>query len=119
MNSRVKGCRGEREFRDVLREHGYTHARRGQQFCGINGDGDIVCSDLPGLHFEVKRVEKLNLYDSVNQAKRDAAGESDISARIPVVAHKKNHSEWLAILPMDTFLELLRRTDLVEGNNGE
>lgn len=118
MNSRAKGCRGEREFRDVLREHGYCKAHRGQQYSGLRGNADVVCPELPGFHFEVKRVEAGNPYLWIAQARRDAAGESDLTARIPVVAHKRNHSEWLAILPMSQFLEIVRRSDLI-GNNGE
>jgi hypothetical protein len=33
INSRQKGARGERQWRDELRAHGYD-ARRGQQFSG-------------------------------------------------------------------------------------
>lgn len=50
--SRDKGARGEREFRDLLREHGFE-ARRGQQFAGGNDSPDVV-TDLP-CHVEVKR----------------------------------------------------------------
>ena len=56
-NSRQKGARGERELAAVLREHGFE-CRRGQQFCGANGDADVV--GLPGIHIECKRVESLN-----------------------------------------------------------
>ena len=34
MNSRRKGAVGEREIAKYLREHGFTEARRGQQFKG-------------------------------------------------------------------------------------
>lgn len=56
MNSREKGKRGERELAGELRRHGYD-ARRGQQYCGANGDADVV--GLSGLHIECKRVERL------------------------------------------------------------
>ena len=39
--SREKGARGERELTGVLRGHGYD-CRRGQQFCGANGDARCV-----------------------------------------------------------------------------
>ena len=116
MNSRAKGCRGEREFRDVLREHGFCKAFRGQQFSGRNGNADVVCPELPGIHFEVKRVEASKvMYSWVAQARRDSAGESDVTSRVPIVAHKQNNCEWLAILPMAQFLEILRRSDLVDA----
>ena len=72
MNSRNKGETGERELAKVLRGYGYN-CRRGQQYCGANGDADVV--GLPGLHIECKRVERLNLDDAMAQAKADARDE--------------------------------------------
>lgn len=66
MNSRNKGAAGEREVAGILRGYGYK-ARRGQQYSGANGDADVV--GLPGIHIEVKRREKLNIYDAIDQAK--------------------------------------------------
>ena len=68
MNSREKGKRGERELAGELRRHGYD-ARRGQQYCGVNGDADVV--GLPGLHIECKRVERLDLYAAMAQAEKE------------------------------------------------
>lgn len=65
MNSRDKGKRGELELAKVLRGYGYD-TRRGQQYCGANGDADVV--GLPGIHIECKRVERLNLDDAMAQA---------------------------------------------------
>ena len=98
INSRQKGCRGEREWAAVCREHGYE-ARRGQQFCGANGDADVV--GLPGIHIEVKRVERLNLYDAMAQAKADARDNE-----MPIIAHRKNHCEWLVVMGADDFFKL-------------
>ena len=61
MNSRAKGARGECQRRDELRANGYR-ARRGQQLGGSPDSPDVVCDDLPWAHFEVKVVEKLNIY---------------------------------------------------------
>ncbi len=71
MNSREKGKRGERELASKLREYGYG-TRRGQQYCGANGDAYVV--GLPGIHIECKRVERLNLDDAMTQAKADSGG---------------------------------------------
>lgn len=101
-NSRAKGCRGERELAANVREHGYT-ARRGQQYSG-GGDSPDVVTDIPGLHIECKRVEVFNLYKSLAQAKRDAAG------KVPVVAHKRNRKDWVAVLNWNDFLNLLLLT---------
>ena len=70
MNSREKGKRGERQWRDELRANGFR-ARRGQQFSGSADSPDVVCDDLPWAHFEVKAVERLSIYDAMDQAVHD------------------------------------------------
>ena len=65
--SRDKGKRGEREVALILREHGFE-ARRGQQYCGANGDADVV--GVPGLHIEVKRTEKFRMYEALDQGNK-------------------------------------------------
>ncbi len=107
MNSKQKGKRGEIEVAHFLHDHGFTDARRGQQFHGGAESPDVIGID--GIHLEVKRTERTDLYGWMEQAKCDA-GEN-----IPVVVHRKNGEGWLAILPFDKFLEI------VKGwmNNGE
>lgn len=100
MNSRAKGCRGEREWRDELRAKGFT-ARRGQQFAGGPDSPDVICQELPGLHFEVKRVEAGNPYKWMAQAERDAG------SKIPIVAHKRNSCDWLVFMRASDFLSFL------------
>lgn len=100
MNSRQKGKRGELELVHRLREYGYD-ARRSQQYAGINNDADVV--GLPGIHCEVKRVERLNLYDAMAQSKHDARKDEK-----PVVFHRKNNAEWLVTMHFEDFIELYR-----------
>lgn len=96
--SRDKGKRGELELAKLLRQHGYD-ARRGQQFSGANGDPDVV--GLPGIHIEVKRVEKLNLYQAMEQATNDAReGEA------PAVFHRRNGKYWLVTMELEDWLSL-------------
>lgn len=71
-SQREKGKRGERELAKLLKDHGYS-CRRGQQYCGSNGDADVV--GLPGIHIECKRVERLNLEDAMRQAVDDTGAE--------------------------------------------
>lgn len=97
-NSREKGKRGEREIASILKSYGYD-CRRGQQYCGANGDADVV--GLPGVHIEVKRTEKLNLYAAIEQAKRDAR-----DGEVPVVFHRKNGCEWIACVPITGFMKV-------------
>lgn len=100
LNSRQKGCRGEREAAAFLREHGIG-ARRGQQFSGSKDSPDVV-HDLEGFHLEVKRTERLSLYDAMAQA------VADCGERVPVVFHRRNHSDWLVILRAEDFLKLAK-----------
>ena len=102
MNSNQKGKRGERAFRDELREAGFT-ARRGQQFSGSPDSPDVICDELnEWFHFEVKHVEKLNIEQAMDQARRDAGTKE------PIVAHKRNFKSWLITMPASTFWKLLR-----------
>jgi hypothetical protein len=111
MNSREKGKRGERQWRDELRANGYD-ARRGQQFAGGPESPDVVCPALPWFHFEVKVVERLNIWDAMKQAIRDALG------KIGIVAHKRNFGAWLVTMEAGTFFRLLRGDFLTEDNKG-
>lgn len=97
--SRDKGVRGEREVAAILRAAGYD-AHRGAQHRGGPDSPDV--DGLPGVHIEVKRTERLQLYDALAQAKRDA-GEA-----LPVVIHRRNDSEWVVIQPLTDWLEIYR-----------
>lgn len=110
MNSRSKGARGEREIASILRGYGYK-CRRGQQYSGANGDADVV--GLPGIHIEVKRREKLNIYDAIDQAKRDAK-----PSELPTVMHRKNDAEWLVTMPLDSWIEIYREYEEGGANEG-
>lgn len=100
MNSRAKGKRGELELVAFLKERGYD-ARRGQQYAGGTDSPDVISKALDGFHLECKRVERGVLYDWLAQACRDAGD------RTPIVAHKKNRGEWVAILRLDDLLNLI------------
>lgn len=102
INSKKKGSRGELELVHFLRECGFD-ARRGQQFKGTPDSPDVVSDKLSrvGLHIECKRVEAGNLYNWLDQAKADA-GE-----KTPVVMHRRNNRDWVAILDLDSFLRFI------------
>lgn len=91
MNSRAKGKRGELEAAKAWMEFVGGTARRGQQFAGGNDSPDVVTS-APDIHLEVKRCERGNPYDWVDQAVRDAGGQC------PVVLHRRNDKPWLLIV---------------------
>lgn len=104
--SREKGKAGEREFAGLCRAHGYD-ARRGRQFNGLGGE-DVV--GLPGVHVEVKRVERLDLYGAMAQSRHDAHG------KVPIVAHRRNRSEWLVTLPAGDWFEMYREWEAGRSN---
>lgn len=99
-NSKQKGARGERELSSKLKEYGYN-TRRGQQYCGANGDADVV--GLPGIHIECKRVERLNIYDAISQAKADKKADE-----LGAVFHRKDRSEWLVTMTLDEWMKLYK-----------
>lgn len=85
-------------------------ARRGQQYSGIEGD-DVV--GLPGIHIECKRVEKLNLYDAIDQSKQDSMCEDLLyDYDLPAVFHRKNNKEWLVTMPLKYWMELYEKAGI-------
>ena len=100
MNSRAKGAAGERELAKKLREYGYE-CRRGQQYCGANGDADVL--GLPGIHIECKRVERLNIDDAMLQAIRDRR-----EGEFPAVFHRKNNGKWMVTMLLDDWQEIYK-----------
>lgn len=104
VNSREKGRRGEIEIAHKLQEYGYN-TRRGQQYSGANGDADVV--GLPNVHLEIKRVEKLNLYDAMAQSVHDAR-----DGEVPVVMHRKNRCDWLVTMRFDDWMAMYKESEL-------
>ena len=101
VNSRQKGARAERALAKKLREYGFAECRRGQQYCGANGDADVV--GLLNIHIESKHCERTDIWNWIAQAKHDAKlGE------LPAVFHKKNNTEWLVTMPLDNWIVLYR-----------
>ena len=98
INSKEKGKRAEREIVALLREYGFTDAKRGQQYHGGTDSPDV--QGLPGVHIEVKHVERLNINEAMAQADRDC-GEN-----MPAVFHRRNRTPWLVTVHIDDFMEL-------------
>ena len=93
--SKEKGKRGELELAAELRRVLGIEARRGVQYQGGQGSPDVV-ADLPGVHIEVKRCERLSLYSAMKQASADAGAD-----KVPVVCHRANHQDWIVIVRLD------------------
>ena len=97
--SQRKGADGERELAALLREYGYPIERGGSLSFGEVPD----LTGLPGVHIEVKRVERLNILDAMLQAVRDAP-----SGVIPIVAHRRNNRPWLVTMRAEDWFALYR-----------
>ena len=111
INSKQKGARFERKLAALFRDYGYDESRRTAQYCGNTGDASDVVG-LPGIHVEAKHQERMQLYDWMDQAKRDVeAGGED---KLPVVFHKKNNAEILVTMRFDDFMEIYKEWQIAQ-----
>ena len=96
--SQRKGAEGERELADILRARGYDIERGGSLSYGEVPD--LV--GLPGVHIEVKRVERLNVPEAMSQDVRDAARFGGV----PGLFHRRSRSPWLVTMLLSDWLKL-------------
>ena len=108
INSRQKGAAGEREFAKWLNDTFGLNARRGQQFCGLSGNSDVV-DGIAGTHPEIKRVERLNIHDAIDQAVRDCADNN-----VPFVAHRRNRKPWLITIRAEDLIVFMDKVQLAK-----
>jgi len=111
--SLMKGKVGERELASELRRLFGIEARRGRQYSGGSDSPDVV-TDLPGVHIEVKRTERLSLYPAMRQAVKDAGSD-----KVPMVCHRQNREDWLVVVRLNDLPELVERFSTLRGNDGE
>lgn len=100
--SRDKGLKGEREVRAVWESRGFVVR-------GLEGEGDHLVTKIPrshtghrSIHSEVKRCETARPWAWMAQATLDAP-----PGAVPVVAFRRNKSQWLALIPLDDLARLL------------
>ena len=58
---------------------------------------------MEGLHWECKKVEKLNIWNALAQSERDA-GEDEI----PAVVFARNRSNDYVAIPFEAFMQMWR-----------
>ena len=97
--SQRKGADGERELVNVLQQYGFNTERGGSQSFGTVPD----VTGLPGIHIEVKRVERLNVPEAMAQAVRDSAKFRD---GLPALFHRRNRQPWLVTMRLDDWMKL-------------
>lgn len=64
------------------------------------------CEGLEDIHVEVKRVEKLNIDDAMEQAIRDLKTKKE--KRLPTVFHRKNNKPWKATMLFEDWVKLYK-----------
>lgn len=101
--SQRKGADGERELASILQQHGYECDRGGSLTFGEVPD----ITGLPGIHVEVKRVERLNVGEAMEQAIRDSGRMQD---GIPTLFHRKNRRPWLVTMRLSDWLQLYKES---------
>ena len=111
--SKRKGAAGEREAAEKLNEVLGTRFHRGRQYHGGPESPDLA-GDLPGLHVEVKRTERLSLYPALVQARRDAAPD-----QVPVVMHRANNRPWVIAVDVADLIRLLDVVDECRAKIGD
>lgn len=105
--SREKGKRGERECRDIWKEHGYVEVHRSSQYCGKGESAADIEGVDPRLHIETKvGYSYKKVYDFMEQAKADAK-----DGQIPIVNCKMDRQEWLCVMRLEDFIEIWKDKD--------
>lgn len=108
--SQRKGADGERELAALLRQHGYEIERGGSLSFGEVPD--LV--GLPGVHIEVKRVERLNVGEAMGQAIRDAERFQDGA---PTLFHRRNRQPWLVTMRFEDWVRIYRPSNRKDEEN--
>lgn len=94
--SRRKGVGGEREVAAIFQAAGFDVR-------GLEGQGDHLCVRRDGLtlHSEVKRRERLNVWELIAQMEAEAP-----QGVVPVGTFRRNRSRWYAVVALDDLLRL-------------
>lgn len=105
--SRDKGVRGELEVVKVFKAAGLDAERSAPMQAGTKGNADVRVKQLPDLHIEVKRDERMSVDRMVAQAQAEAPTGST-----PVVAYRRNgNTDWKAVVSLSFLASLLARME--------
>lgn len=107
MNSRAKGARGEREFIERHLLAYWPDAKRNLDQFGEDKRDALSCA---GVHWQIKRMERLNVWAALTQAHAEAIGGD-----LPVVAFRRNRSSWYCIVAASDYVPMLAVALKVSG----
>ena len=110
INSKAKGKKNELAFVHLLKAAGYPSARRSQQFCGAESSADVLCSELPNIHFEIKSGARPNPWLALTQCANDK-GQNQLS----VVGIHKDREPWIICMTAEDWFSLIKNSDLSTG----
>jgi hypothetical protein len=104
-NSRQKGKRGELDAAETLRRLFSWNARRTQQFKGTSDSSDVEVAETPDAFWEIKREERLNVFNALATAVEEAG------PKLPILMHRRNNTDWLVTVRL---VDLMRLAAVVE-----
>lgn len=99
--SQKKGRGGELEICRILQTNG-IRAVPGQPV-SYGSTPDVL--NIPGIHPEVKRVERLNVSEAMAQAVRDSEKFKD---GMPVLFHRRNRQGWLCTMRLEDWVTIYK-----------
>ena len=103
-SSQRKGRAGELELSRILQGYGYDVQPGWAQSYGTTPD----ISGLSGIHIECKRNERLNVWQAMAQATRDAEKFQDGA---PAVFHRRNRSGWLVTMRLPDWMKMYKKVE--------
>ena len=100
-HKRDKGVRGEREVAQLFEQAGFEV--RGLEGLGDHNAFRDETGRLLAIHLEVKRQERLRVQEWLRQTVDESP-----AGMLPLLCFRQNRERWIACLPLDNLLELLR-----------
>lgn len=107
--SQKKGRQGEKELSEILNSYGFN-TRPGNAL-NFGKEPDVIGID--GIHCEVKRHERMDLYAWLRQSQEDSQKFKD---GLPCVMHRSNRHGWIVSMPLESWIELYWIELYKEGN---
>ena len=107
-SSKAKGRRLQNKIRDLLIEHFSNELEDDDIRCAIMGESgeDLKLSPaarkLIPYSIECKNQEKINIWDSLEQAEVNSNGYT------PILIFKRNRSKTYAVVELNHFLKLIK-----------